>query len=342
MVIKNKDIAEILNISPAAVSLARNGKSGVSEQTRKQVYDLLRSMENKNRKEAETDPKGSITLVMHKKSGKIIAETQFFMMATEVIQEEAQRAGYCVTIMQYNETADVNEFIKSLKGLETKGILLLATEMDVKDLDLYRDMEVPIVILDNYYITKRQDCVAIHNVDAMFQIAEYLKKMGHTRIGFLKSKIENNNFSERYKGLQLALDSLGDVLEPKFVYRVGTEVDTVYEDMKGILMQKVELPDVLVAGNDILAIGAMRALKEYGYRVPEDISIVGFDDMPVSRMMDPPLTSIRIEIKQFAICAVERIVQKIERYSFGPTTIRVGCELMIRDSVKNMNEMQQR
>ena len=131
MVIKNKDIAEILNISPAAVSLARNGKSGVSEQTRKQVYDLLRSMENKNRKEAETDPKGSITLVMHKKSGKIIAETQFFMMATEVIQEEAQRAGYCVTIMQYNETADVNEFIKSLKGLETKGILLLATEMDV-------------------------------------------------------------------------------------------------------------------------------------------------------------------------------------------------------------------
>ena len=338
MLIKNKDIAEKLNISPSAVSLARNGKPGVSQQTRSQVFAVLKNMEKQKDSQVDSWSKGNITLIVHKKTGKIITESQFFLTVTEEIQERARMKGYGVNVVHFNINDNIYEFIENLKRMNTSGILLLATEMGTEELNVYQRIDLPMVILDNYFIMEKQDSVVIHNIDAEYKIVRYLKTKGFTNVGYLRSKIGNNNFIERYQGFCQAMEYFGLKIDENYVFTVGTEVDAVYSDMKEILKHNSNLPDVLIAGNDMQAIGAIRALKEDEYRLPDNISIVGFDDMPVSHMMDPPLTSIRIGIKKFGECAVERLVQKIENYDTDYITIRVGCDLMIRQSVKDMNK----
>lgn len=339
MLIKNKDIARILNISPAAVSLARNGKAGVSEHTRKMVKDLLQEMEQQNDRPSDMDIKGGIVFVIHKKHGKIITETPFFLSLTEEIQRRALARGYHVTILQYYGGDDIGDFIKRILEIHALGVLLLATELDSDDLEVYQQIGLPIVLIDSNFMDKKLDAVTINNIDAVYEIVSYAKQCGHREIGFLKSKVENNNFYERYLGFQAALDRMALPFYPEYVFEVGVSSDYAYIDMKQILEEKRKLPTVLIAGNDMLAIGALRALKEAGIKVPEDISMIGFDDMPVSRMMDPPLTSIRIYNDLIGECAINRLIQKIETGGTGHFTTRVGCDLMIRDSVKTIQQL---
>lgn len=336
--IKNKDIARMLNISPAAVSLARNGKTGVSEHTRKLVMDLLAQMDSDDEKSAAAEIKGSIAFVVHKKHGKIITETPFFLSLTEEIQKRALMSGYHVTMFQYYEGEDVGDFIRRIKEINAVGVLILATEMDSQDLQMYKAVELPTVLIDSNFMDRKIDTVVINNMDAVYEMVAYAKACGHTEIGFLRSTVENNNFYERYLGFRIALEKLDLKFYPEYVFEVGIGSDNTYVDMKGYLERECKLPTILIAGNDVLAIGALRALKDMGKRVPEDVSIIGFDDMPVSRMMDPPLTSIRIYNDLIGEHAVCRLIQRMEEKVAGHFTMRVGCDLMVRDSVKVINE----
>lgn len=338
IMIKNKDIAAMLNLSPAAVSLARNGKPGVSEHTRKMVNELLAELAKKNEQTEVPEIQGSIAFVMHKNSGKIIAETQFFLTVTEVIQEKAQELGYHVIILQYNAGDDMEDFMKHLEELNICGIFLLATEMSDADLRKYKKIGLPILVLDSFFYHGGECSVVIDNYDGIFQVVEHAKNMGHHKIGFLRSRIANNNFKERYWGYKNALEELGLPFESAYVFEVGTGIDESYEDMKKILEEKRELPSILIAGNDILAIGAMRALKEFGKRIPEDISITGFDDMPVSKMMDPPLTSVKIHIQQFGEKAIMQMMNLVEEKTEAHFSVRIGCELMERTSVRDLRQ----
>lgn len=334
MAIKNKDIARMLNISPAAVSLARNGKAGVSEHTRKQVRDLLAQMEPREDKSVDMESKGSIAFVIHKKHGKIITETPFFLSLTEEIQKRALLSGYHVTMFQYYEGEDVEDFIRRIQEINALGISILATEMTSQDLQMYEGVDLPMVLIDSNFMDKKIDTVAINNLDAVYEMVAYAKECGHTEIGFLRSRVENINFSERYLGFRIALERLGLLFHPEYVFDVGIGSDNTYRDMREYLKSDRKLPSVLIAGNDVLAIGALRAVKEAGKKVPEDVSIIGFDDMPVSRMMDPPLTSIRIYNDLIGEYAISCLIKKIEKSASGRISIRVGCDLKIRDSVK--------
>ncbi|MGI6071223.1 MAG: LacI family DNA-binding transcriptional regulator [Blautia sp.] len=337
MTIKNKDIAKMLNLSPASVSLARNNKPGVSEQTRKMVNELLKDLEREKISGESAEVQGTIALVMHKAYGKIIAETQFFLTVTEIIQEKALELGYHVIILQFNAGDDIGDFIKHLNELNICGLFLLATEIQNVDLEHYKKIGLPMLVLDSFFQNSMATSVVIDNYDAMYQVIRYSVQMGHRKIGFLRSKIENNNFKERYQGFQLALEEFGIEKEPNYIFEVGTGIDDSYEDMKQILSEGRELPSLLVAGNDILAIGALKALKEYGKKVPDDISIIGFDDMPVTRMMDPPLCSVKIYMGQFGEQAVSQMVGLLGGKTQGHVCVRVGCELMVRNSVKKLN-----
>lgn len=334
MTIKNIDIARMLNISPAAVSLARNGKAGVSEHTRKQVRDLLAQMELQEDKSVNIESKGSIAFVIHKKHGKIITEAPFFLSLTEEIQRRALSGGYHVTMFQYYEGEDVEDFIKRIKEINALGVLILATEMDSRDLRMYQDIALPMVLIDSNFTDKKIDTVAINNIDAVYEMVAYAKECGHTEIGFLKSKVENINFFERYLGFRLALERLDLKFDPEYVFDVGTGSDHTYKDMKEYLESGRKMPSILIAGNDVLAIGALRAIKDAGKEVPDDISLIGFDDLPVSRMMDPPLTSVRIYNDLIGENAIYYLLQKMEQSATGHISVKVGCDLMIRNSVK--------
>lgn len=342
MAIKNKDIAKILNISPAAVSLARNNKAGVSEETRLKVNKLvMKSLKKEMSAEVQqyAGEKGNILLSIHKTHGEVIRDTSFFLALIEAIQQETLMKSYNIIMANYDGVSNLEEHIRKCCNEDVKGILLLASEMKEKDLEAYKTCKAPIVLLDSFFPDVKMDVVGINNMDIVRESVRYAYQQGHRKIGCLRSRIYTRNFEERFFSYRLALEELGLEMKEDYIFDVHCTSDLAYIDMKEILKKKrKDMPTVLIAGNDLLAAGAAKALKEFGYKIPKDMSIIGFDDMPISRMMDPPLTSMKIYNWEIAQMAVKRLVERFETNVTSYCKIEVGGEIVIRDSVADLNE----
>lgn len=336
--IKNKDIAKLLNISTATVSLARNNKPGVSEQTKNSVNEIIREMMEKESKKQEAlhGSFGKILFVIHKKHGLVIADTPFFLTLTESVQNQASAQNYSINILHYNETGSLAEHLSRCCEPSVSGILLLASEMTADDLGAYKRCSKPLVVLDSHYPDEHLNTVIINNREAVRSSVKYALSMGHRRIGYLSSTVYTANFEERYQAFLDTMQELGVEADPALVFPLRCTADLAYADMRALLDQSPALPTLFIAGNDLLAIGALKALKERKINVPQDVSIIGFDDMPVSRMMDPPLTSIRIYNDEIAKAAIKRLIEKIQAEDKCSMKIEVYGDLMIRESVKRL------
>lgn len=329
---RNKEIAEILHITPAAVSMALNNKGGVSQATKKKILELkyASSLSEKDKEKK----KGSILFSIHKRNGNVISETHFFVSLMSAIQEQADRYGYYVDIIHYDPKMEFSEFISRIDMTNVKGLLVLATEMSSADAALYKTLEKPLVIIDNWFEGENYDCVLMDNVDGIKQAVRYGYKMGHRNIGFVKSKTEIYNFSERFEGFRQGMRSVGLPIYKKFIYSTKCTTDGAYEDMCRIIRSTKILPSLLIVSNDVMAIGIMNALKYAKYQVPRDISVISFDNMPIAKYFNPGITSVNIQNERIGHVAVERLVEKMER-GLDDYFVHnlIGVNLEIRESV---------
>lgn len=335
---RNKEIAQILNISPAAVSMALNDKGGVSEKTKKKIFELKYAAPVQ---EEETEKrKGSLLFSIHKKHGNVIAETHFFVTLMEAIQKQADRLGYYVNIIHYDPGIALEEFMGNVNMEEIKGVLLLATEMNGEDLPFYQKLGKPLVILDNWFSGKNLDCVLMDNMDGMVQAVKYACQKGHRKIGFVKSKTKLSNFVERFEGYKMGLRKTGITYQPKYVYETQCSSERACHDMLELLKEEKEWPSLLIVSNDVMAIGIMNAFRQAGYKVGKDISIIGFDNMPIDAYLEPPLTSVNIQNERIGQIAVNRLVRMIEEKETDYFVHNlVGVNLVERGSVRNLMDL---
>lgn len=340
MAIKNKEIAKLLNISPAAVSLARNNKSGVSEETRQKVNAIVM---NSLRKEitaesAQTGKRGTIILAIHKRTGDVIADTPFFLSLFEAVREQTKTKSYELSIVNIDMQDNMDGYIKRCRAEGVEGILVLASEMTKEDLYSYYQVQIPVVLLDSFFPDIKFDAVGINNRDIIRESVKYAWEKGHTEIGFLQSTVYTRNFEERYLGYCQAMQEFGLKVKTEYTYYLHCTADKAYLDMKRQLEEGRKLPTVFLAGNDFLAAGAMKALKEKEIRVPEQVSLIGMDDIPLIRMMEPAVTSVRMYIDEIACMAIKRLLERIENPQLPYCKIEIGGELIERDSVRAIKE----
>lgn len=339
MGLKIKDIAEAANVSASTVSLVLNNKPGISDETRQKVLKLVEEMgysTNLLSKPAFNN-QGNIRFMIYKKHGFVVSDTPFFSALMEGIDQETRNERYNLVVSYVNE-CDTNksEMLRILAESSPDGIILLATEMLPDDLHTFNQLNIPFVALDNYFNMEKVDAIAISNIHGAYEATKYLIDMNHKKIGYLHSSIGINNFDQRKEGYTKALSDRDIKLNKKFIYCLEPTMEGAYNDMHKILQLKPSLPTALFADNDIIAFGAIKALKEHGLRIPEDISIIGFDDMPFCEMIEPALTTIKVNKQNMGMVAVRRLVEKIEADSEGYLKVEVGTELIIRRSVMNV------
>ena len=335
---RNKEIAEILHITPAAVSMALNNKGGVSESKRKKIFELkYASSQSPEEKEKK---KGRILFFIHVKNGNVIAETHFFVTLMSAIQERAGYYGYFADIIRYNSKTQFREFISSVNMSNVCGILVLATEIDSEDAALYRDLGKPLVMIDNWFAGEDYDCILMDNIDGIKQAVRYACHMEHRNIGFVRSKIHIHNFDERYEGFCQGMREAGLPIIRKNIFSTKCTTDGAYEDMCAIIKKTPELPSLLIISNDVMAIGIVNALKYSHYRVPKDVSVISFDNMPIARYFSPTLTTVSIQDKQIGYVSVDRLIEKIEKGMDNYFVHNlIGVRLEIRESVCNYSSM---
>lgn len=335
MSITAKELAAKLGLSESAISLALNDKPGVSRATRRRVIEAAKQHGFDFSKKAVTTlgKKGTICFVIYKKSGAVVSDTPFFSALTDGINMGCRRRRYDCVIRYLYDDDDIADQIYTLGNSQFNGIILLATEIDENSLKSFAQIEVPLVVLDAYFEKLDFNFIIINNIQGAFMATEYLIKKRRTQPGYLCSDYWISNFDQRADGFYKAIRASGMSTAKSQVLRLTPSQEGAYEDMKQLLESGEKPVDCYFADNDLIAFGAMLALKEAGYRIPEDVAVVGFDDMPACEYMSPTLSTIMVPKLFMGETAAMRVIQLIECANAPPLKIEVSTKLVKRKSV---------
>jgi len=336
MKLKSKDIAKMLGVSPATVSLVLNNKPGISEDTRNRIIQILQEndYDTSNLSNNSLDLNKTIQFIVYKKHGKVVSDTPFFSELIESITRMARFEGFHLTITYIDEKVDnISSILNMIEQSSASGLLILATEMYTKDLTPFHKLNIPILLLDSQFDNQDINTVCINNSDGIYKAVEYLTDLGHTEIGYLHSNVWIYNFEERRLRFIQHMTDRKLRLPDNYLFHLEPTIEGSYRDMKALLTTRKDIPHALFADNDIIAFGAMRALKEAGFSIPNDVSIIGFDDTPFCELLDPKLTTIRVFKQQMGSIAVNRLIQCIQTPNTCVQKTYIGTQLVKRDSV---------
>ncbi len=337
MSITAKELAKKLNLSQAAISMALNNKAGVSTSTRIKVleaakkygYDFTRIEEITQSNTIH----GTILFIIYKKCGAIVADTPFFSQLSEGINDGCKCAKYSLCINYIYDNDNIGITVEELDKHNYSGIILLATEMTSSDIKPFLKLKTPLVILDAYFNTIDSNYVLINNHQGAFIATNYLIRCCQSQPGYLRSSYPIANFEERANGFYNAIRSNGMSTSKSIVHQLSPSIDGAYADMSCLLKNDEKLAKCYFADNDLIACGAIKALKESGYKIPQDISIVGFDDIPMCNYVEPPLTAIQVKKQYMGKTAVTRLIQLIDEPDSSSVKIELTTQLIIRKSV---------
>lgn len=285
-----KQISEITGFSPATISNALNHKKGVNQKTAERIFQVAKEIgyisENKITK---------IKLVIYKRNGLIIDDSPFFPILLKGVENECRASGYEMVICNVDRNdPDYEEQVKLILNDTSSAILLLGTEMMDEDFPLYMSGNCPMVLLDCWSSNYSVNAVLINNADSAVTAVQYLINKGHREIGYLRGRFRIKAFTSRCAGYSRALSKNNIELNSQYIFTVSTTMDGAYKDMKEYLAKGAKMPTAFFADDDMIALGCIKAFQEAGYRVPEDISVASFDDLPFCEISSPRLTTIKV------------------------------------------------
>ena len=332
--LRMRDIAQRAGVSPATVSNALNGRGGVSKAVQEQILAIAREMGYQPSRESRRIGQ-HVRLIIYKSHGMVVGDTAFFAELTESIQLECRRVGLELLIshLHAREDADCAEQIRFFAAEDCAGIILLGTEMSREELHQFDHFHSPLVVLDSLFRYENVHSVAINNMQAGHLAAQALCEAGHRSIGHITSSIAFNNMDDRLQGFRDGLACYGLTLPEEQIWPVRPSISGAYEDMKQLIAQRGALPEAFFAGNDLMAVGCMRAITEAGYRIPEDVSIIGMDDTSVCLACTPQLSTIRVFRRELGVTAIRTLLSLTEDNMPCAIKTCIGVSPVIRDSI---------
>ena len=332
------DIAKEASVSQSAVSLALNNKPGVSDDVRKNIIAIAERLGYKNTTASEN---ATIKLIQIAKHGHIINEWHkaFINEYMEGIEIAAKKYNYKLEVSFFNKIP-IEEIIAIIKNIDVEGLIILGTELNSYELSGFTEIDKPILFIDTYFPLSIYDCVDMDNMDSVFKVIQHLYNSGHRKIGMVKSRYDTRNFKLREFGFREAMEYFSLPILEKYITSVDPTYDQSIIDMEKYLSKNNDLPTAFFCMNDIIAYGSIKALRNHNYQIPNDISIVGFDDLPSSSIFDPPLTTIQVSSHKIGQRALEKLIDRIKNPDEHiPENILVSGKLVIRNSVKILGTM---
>lgn len=336
-----KDIAQQLNISPSAVSLALNGRKGVSEATREKVLALAREYGIKKGIRTQISPANTIALVIFRRYNWICNDNAFFSSLIESIGTACREANYILQIMYFLENDDWDRQIDTIAASGCSGVILLATEMFEHECAPFHRLQLPVVVLDNTFDESPFSSITINNSQGAALAVNHAIEMGHRSIGFLKNAANIRNFQERHDGAQRAIRLFNQRFpsDPVTVLPVDVLFETIvetYSVMRKYLQKKPKMPSIYIADNDTIAIPCIQALQDHGFRVPDDISVIGFDNASMANLINMDLTTIDVPKFLLGREAIRLLISCIDGANPMSVRICVNTALIRRSTVRRI------
>lgn len=327
-----RKISDITGFSPATISNALNHKKGVNKETSEEIFKVANEIGYVNGLKIT-----KIKLVIYKRNGSIIDNSPFFANLLEGVETECRESGYEMTICNLDRRSDSYETrLDEILNDRSTAIIMLGTEAQDEDFERFKDAKCPIVILDSWCSTMDFNGILINNSDSAKNAVQYLINKGHREIGYLRGRFRIKAFSSRSNGYIRALQKNNIKIKEQYIVTLGTTMDGAYRDTMEYLENKPILPTAFFADNDMIALGAMKALIERGYRIPEEVSLIGFDDLSSCEISTPRLSTIKVFKQEMGQLAVRRLLDVIRNETSIKIKTQVCTEFIERDSVKDL------
>jgi LacI family transcriptional regulator len=329
MAVTIRDVARESGFSVATVSRVLNGSGPVKEATRLRVREAaasLRFSPNVAARSLSTSRTHTLGVLLPDLHG------EFFSEVIRGVDQAAQEHGYHVLVSSsHNAPAEISAALATMRG-RVDGVVIMSPVIDARTLSTELPPSLPLVLLNCAGGQEDVDALDIDNHGGAQAMTRHLYALGRRRIAFIRGPRGNADAESRLRGYRDALREAG------IVPRVEWELDGDFGEGAGIaavgkLLATSPRPDAMFAANDVMAIAAMSALRAAGLRVPDDVAVTGFDDIPIARYVYPALTTVRVDIAGLGARAVRTLVHAVGRKN-EHTRVRetLGTELVVRAS----------
>jgi len=330
-----RDIAEVAGVSPATISLVLNGKGEISGMTRARVLEAVASLNYVPRTaRSSAEPGETLRFLKIAKHGHTVNRDHSVFISDYIdgMSAEATRRNYTLEVVSF-EGQPISTVAESLAGAPIAGVIALGTELTEADIRLIQGLGLPTVFIDTFYDVLDANFVDMNNEDAVYKVLSHFQKQGFRRIGFVASHVDTTNFRLRRDAFFKNMARLGLSVNESDILSVESTYDGAYLDTRALLANGLDLAECYFCTNDIIAYGFIRALREHGVAIPDDVSIIGFDNLPQSATMEPGLTTIDVSKRKIGYLAVTILNDLIgAAESQPPVKILVGADLVLRAS----------
>lgn len=324
-----KMVAERAGVSVNTASRAINNKLDINEETKKRVLKVAQELgyvRNATAVALRTKKTGTI--------GVVIADNRnpFYAEVLNGIEEAAREKNYHIILVNtQRDYQKEEEAINLLLAKRVDGLLIAPVQDRDDDIRNLIMANFPFVIVGRDFENIEMDAVYNDEIKGGFLVTEYLFTKGHKRIAFINGFLHKSPAQGRLEGYKKALKKYGIPLDDALVSVGDIDVENGYERTKQMMKENLDFTAIF-AYNDMMAFGAMQAIKEKGLRIPEDIGLVGYDDISFSSLMNPSLTTIRLKKQDLGIESVELLLSRINGSREKMKKIMLDVELQIRET----------
>jgi len=330
-----REVSELAGVSQATVSRVINGTNRVSHDKKLNVEKAISQLGYRTRSRtlmhaSKTARAGCVGIVVPELGGP------FYSNILNTIDTQLRRLGYHVLISAGANTEEgQKESLEFLLNHRVDALILHTHQLSDDYLIDLQESELPIVIINRFIQEMNTSCINIDNEQGGKLVTEYLLKMGHENIVFVAGPLDKEDARARLQGYRNALVDAGIAYDDTLVAEAAFTEESGASAMRKVLKRKVPFTAVF-ASNDYMALGVREVLVESGYSIPEQVSLVGFDDIDFARYFTPKLTTVNYPIEQMCLEAVQLIIQKLNKKNCD-VNFKLSPSLRVRNSVKNLN-----
>lgn len=330
-----KDVAKKCGYSVCTVSRALSGKGYLKEETKQKILEAVEELgyrPNTLAVNLKTGRRQTLALILPSLTNIYYTKLENYLEAC------ASEKGYIIYLnnTEYNLEKE-KQIIDNLIGMDIAGVIISTTSSEHAHIMKLKNYNIPYIYLNRFFEDDMEHCLRLDNKKAAYEAVNYMIKLGHKNIGGVFQSFDNSTYQERYDGMIQAFEEHGLTCTSDYML-----FDINPEDM-GItpgriiqLLQKPNRPEAIFACNDMTAFNIYRACYILGLRIPEHLSVFGYDDCIMANFVTPPLSTVSVPVHQLAASAIDFIHNYLEYGTVTELPV-LKASLVIRNSVRNLN-----
>jgi DNA-binding LacI/PurR family transcriptional regulator len=325
-----KDVADYAQVSRATVSRVLNNNPQVAEDLRARVLEAVRALGYQPNRAARRLRANSSDVL-----GLIISdiENPFFTSVVRGVEDTAYAHQMSVVLCNTDEDSEKQRmYLRVMRAERVAGLIISPTSVyDAAEFAELRRLGIPIILLDRHIDNFETDAVTINNLNGAFLAVKHLIGLGYERIAMIGGMLQLTTGRERYEGYRKALSAAGIRFDDKLCKIGNSKTESGYR-LAQELITGAQVPQAIFVANNLMTLGALRAMREHGVRIPDDIALVGFDDMPWAGELCPALTAVSQPTYELGQETVHLLLRRLVGPDAPVRTVTLEPRLVVRES----------